>query len=193
MPRPRGTGSLYQQKDSAVWWIKYHRNGRSFRESTRTTDKRKASRALAKRLAEINTGSFVGPVYERITVGELAEDLFRDYRINGRKTTSDVETRWRLHLEPFFASRRVDAREVDRHELPLFRGGERGVFLFRVLHEHKFRVGRDNEREADVDFNTDALGIVVFPGGSDLEPSLPPLPIVFHKHHPIVGLSSGHK
>jgi hypothetical protein len=57
-----------------VWWIKYHRNGRSFRESTRTTDKRKASRALAKRLAEINTGSFVGPVYERITVGELAED-----------------------------------------------------------------------------------------------------------------------
>jgi hypothetical protein len=29
MPRPRGTGSLYLQKDSAVWWIKYHRNGRS--------------------------------------------------------------------------------------------------------------------------------------------------------------------
>lgn len=70
--------------------LKYHRNGRSFRESTRTTDKRKASRALAKRLAEINTGSFVGPVYERITVGELAEDPLRDYRINGRKTTSDV-------------------------------------------------------------------------------------------------------
>ena len=124
MPRPRGTGSLYQQKDSAVWWIKYHRNGRSFRESTRTTDKRKASRALAKRLAEINTGSFVGPVHERITVGELAEDLFRDYRINGRKTTSDVQTRWRLHLEPFFATRRVAevtsdlvAKYVDQRQL----------------------------------------------------------------------------
>jgi integrase len=124
MPRPRGTGSLYQQKDSAVWWIKYHRNGRSFRESTRTTDKHKASRALARRLAEINTGAFVGPVYERITVGELAEDLFRDYRINGRKTTSDVETRWRLHLEPFFATRRVAevtsdlvAKYVDQRQL----------------------------------------------------------------------------
>ncbi|HEX4029126.1 MAG TPA: hypothetical protein VHX20_02120 [Terracidiphilus sp.] len=71
MPRPRGTGSLYQQKDSAVWWIKYHRNGRSFRESTRTTDKRKASRALAKRLGEINTGSFVGrtrSVFERYAI-----------------------------------------------------------------------------------------------------------------------------
>jgi hypothetical protein len=97
----RGTASLYQRKGSTVSWIKYHRNGRSFRESTRTTDKRKASRALAKRLAEINTGSFVGHVYERITVGELAEDLFRDYRINVRKTTSYVQTRWRLHLEPF--------------------------------------------------------------------------------------------
>jgi integrase len=107
MPRPRGTGSLYLQKDSAVWWIKYHRNGRSFRESTRTTDKRVANRILGKRLAEITTNTFVGPVHERITVAELAEDLFRDYRINGRKTTDDVQTRWRLHIEPFFGPKRV--------------------------------------------------------------------------------------
>ena len=107
MPRPRGTGSLYQQKDSAVWWIKYHCNGRSFRESTRTTSKNAANRILGKRLAEISTNTFVGPAHERITVGELADDLFRDYRINGRKTTDDVQTRWRLHLEPFFGSRRV--------------------------------------------------------------------------------------
>ena len=107
MARPRGTGSLYQRKDSAVWWIKYHRNGRSFRESTRTEDKRIATRILGKRLAEISTNTFVGPTHERITVGELADDLFRDYRINGRKTTDDVQTRWRLHIEPFFGSRRV--------------------------------------------------------------------------------------
>jgi integrase len=113
MSRPRGTGSLYQQKDSAVWWIKYDRNGRSFRESTRTTDKRKASRFLAHRLAEINTGSFVGPVHERITLGKLADDLFGDYRINGRKTTDDVLTRWKLHLEPFFGLRRVSEVTTD--------------------------------------------------------------------------------
>ncbi len=107
MPRPRGTGSLYQQKDSAVWWIKYHRNGRSFRESTRTTNKNTANRVLSKRLAEISTNTFVGPAHERTTVSELADDLFRDYRINGRKTTDDVKTRWRLHLEPFFGLRRV--------------------------------------------------------------------------------------
>lgn len=105
--RPRGTGSLYQRNGSTVWWIKYHRNGRSFRESTQTTDKRRATRILAQRLAEISTGSFVGPAHERITVAELAEGLFRDYRINGRKTLDDVQTRWQLHLEPFFGSRHV--------------------------------------------------------------------------------------
>ncbi len=57
----------------------YHRNGRSFRESTRTEDKRIATRILGKRLAEISTNTFVGPTHERITVGELADDLFRDY------------------------------------------------------------------------------------------------------------------
>ncbi len=107
MARPRGTGSLYQREGSAIWWIKYHRNGRSFRESTRTEDKRVATRILGKRLAEISTNTFVGPTHERITVGELADDLFRDYRINGRKTTDDVQTRWRLHIEPFFGARRV--------------------------------------------------------------------------------------
>jgi integrase len=107
MVRPRGTGSLYQRKDSGIWWIKYYRNGRSFRESTRTDDKRVATRMLGKRLAEISTNTFVGPTHERITVGELADDLFRDYRINHRKTIDDVQTRWRLHLEPSFGSRRV--------------------------------------------------------------------------------------
>ena len=76
-------------------------------QSTRTEDKRIATRILGKRLAEISTNTFVGPTHERITVGELADDLFRDYRINGRKTTDDVQTRWRLHIEPFFGSRRV--------------------------------------------------------------------------------------
>ena len=51
MPRPRGTGSLYQRKESTVWWIKYHRNGSYFRESTRTADKRKATRILSQRLS----------------------------------------------------------------------------------------------------------------------------------------------
>jgi site-specific recombinase XerD len=58
-------------------------------------------------------------------VEELADGLFRDYRINGKKTLDDVETRWRLHLKPFFGvlraidvtsdliARYVDTRQGD--------------------------------------------------------------------------------
>ena len=61
MRRPRGTGRIYRQKDSSVWWTKFYRNGEPFRESTGTSDKRKATRALNLRLAEVTTGNFIGP------------------------------------------------------------------------------------------------------------------------------------
>ena len=72
MRRPRGTGRIYQQKGSAVWWIKFYPNGEPFRESTGTSDKRKAMRALNLRLAEVTTGNFIGPTVERTRVTELA-------------------------------------------------------------------------------------------------------------------------
>jgi len=100
--RPKGTGCLYQRPDSPVWWLKYSRYGRAYRESSQTTDKRKAEKMLRNRLAEIRTGTFAGPQAERVRVQELAEDLIRDYRINARKSLEDVETRWTLHLRPFF-------------------------------------------------------------------------------------------
>jgi integrase len=100
--RARGTGSIYQQKGSAVWWIKYHRNGKAYRESTHTADEKQAGQVLKKRLAEITTDTFVGPRTERIRVEELAEDFLRDYRVNGRKSIDDVKARWTLHLKPFF-------------------------------------------------------------------------------------------
>jgi hypothetical protein len=64
MKRKKGTGSVYKRKGSPVWWIKYHRHGRPFRESTNTTDWRRAERMLRTRLAEINQGTFVGPLLE---------------------------------------------------------------------------------------------------------------------------------
>jgi len=73
--RERGTGSIYRQKGSAVWWIKYHRNGKPFRESSHSTDEKKAGDLLKKRLAEIMTNTFIGPKVERIKVDELADDF----------------------------------------------------------------------------------------------------------------------
>lgn len=105
--RPRGTGSIYQPKRSRFLWVKYYRNGTAYRESTHTTDGRKAQKFLQNRLGEITTGNFLGPAIERIRVSELAEDMFRDYRINMRRSLKLTKARWKLHLQPMFGQLRA--------------------------------------------------------------------------------------
>jgi integrase len=123
MPRPRGTGSIYLQKGSAVWWVKYYRNGKPYRESTHKTNEKEAQDFLKQRMGEIVTGNFYGPKSERVRIDELADDLLRDYRINGKRSLDDVEARWRLHLKPFFGDlKAIDvssdlvARYVDKRQ-----------------------------------------------------------------------------
>jgi hypothetical protein len=63
-PRTRGSGSIYKQKGSAAYWVKYYRNGKPFRESTRTTDKQQARGFLKQRLAEIALSDHPKPANE---------------------------------------------------------------------------------------------------------------------------------
>jgi integrase len=123
MPRPRGTGSIYLQKGSAVWWVKYYRNGKPYRESTHKTNEKEAQDFLNQRMGEIVTGNFYGPKSERVRIDELADDLLRDYRINGKRSLDDVNARWTLHLKPFFGDlKAIDvssdlvARYVDKRQ-----------------------------------------------------------------------------
>jgi hypothetical protein len=67
-----------------VLWIKYHCNGKPIRESAHTTKVKEAEKLLRSRLAAISTGTYVGPKLEKVPVSELADDLVREYRINGR-------------------------------------------------------------------------------------------------------------
>jgi len=147
--RPKGTGSIYQRPDSAIYWLKYSRNGKPYRESSGTTDRRKAERKLKERLAEIMSGTFIGPKSEKIKVAELADDFLREYRINARKSIDDVTARWKLHLEPFFGAwKAVDvssdliARYVDarQHE------GAKNATINRELAALKrmFRLGQQS-------------------------------------------------
>ena len=82
MKRKRGSGSIYKRDGWDVWWIKYHRHGRPFRESTHTKDYRKAERMLNTRLAEINQGTFMGPQLEKTKVDgvDLARRLSQQPR-----------------------------------------------------------------------------------------------------------------
>lgn len=100
--RPKGTGCIFQMKGSPFYWIKYHRNGIPIRESSHSTDKNLAGKLLRKRMGEIAAGIYAGPQLEKIRVTELAEELIREYRVNGRRSIDDLEARWKLHLKPFF-------------------------------------------------------------------------------------------
>jgi integrase len=73
-------GSLY--KRGKVWWIKYYRNGKSYRESSGTTKKMVAKKLLDRREGEIAQGKVPGVLFEKVTFDELAEEFLVDYRIN---------------------------------------------------------------------------------------------------------------
>jgi integrase len=100
-------GSLY--KRGRIWWIKYYRNGRMMRESSRSNREADAKRILAMREGDIARGIPVTPRLMRVTVFELLEDVKNDYRVNGKRSYPDLEYRCRLYLEPFFGNRRASA------------------------------------------------------------------------------------
>lgn len=123
MARRRGAGSIYKQKNSAFWWVQYCRNGKVYLESSKTEDKEEAQKYINKRLGEIAAGNFFGLDVERITIGELAEDFLRDYRINNKRSIDDAKARWELHLKPFLGDLKASqlttnllARYIDQRQ-----------------------------------------------------------------------------
>ncbi|UCG14166.1 MAG: site-specific integrase [Deltaproteobacteria bacterium] len=75
-------GMIY--KRGKKYWIKYYRNGKPYRESTKSTKEADAKRLLKKREGEISQGKLPGIYFDRVRFDELAEDLLTDYRINGK-------------------------------------------------------------------------------------------------------------
>jgi integrase len=155
MSRPKGTGCVYQRAGTSVLWIKYSRNGKPFSESSHTQDKRKAEKILKQRIAEIQTGTFIGPVTERVRVEELADDFLREYRINGRKSLDDAEARWNLHLKPFFGVLRaveVSSGLITRYVESRQQQGAKNATVNRELAALKrmFNLGRERRKVRDV-------------------------------------------
>lgn len=92
-------GSIYRRGN--VWWIKYYRNGKSYRESSKCTKKMVAKKLLDRREGEIAAGKMPGIHFEKVIFDNLAEGLLQDYRINQRKSLIRAE-RSVGHLKRFF-------------------------------------------------------------------------------------------
>jgi len=104
-------GHIYQRKwkdkkgkihQSDIWWIKYYSGGKPHFESSESTKKGVAKRLLRDREGSVERGELVNPRMNRVTLGELAEDVFNDYRMNRYKTLDDIKRRFKKHLLPFF-------------------------------------------------------------------------------------------
>jgi integrase len=97
-------GSIYKRGN--VYWIKYYRNGKPYRESTKSLKEADAKRLLKKREGEISQGKLPGIYFDKVRFDELAEDFLRDYRINQKKSLVRAQ-RSVNHLKKSFEGFRV--------------------------------------------------------------------------------------
>jgi len=98
-------GMIYKRGN--VWWIKYHRHGKPYRETTRSTKEADAKRLLKRREGEISEGKLPGVYFDRVWFEDLAGDFLTDYRVNGKRSLDKAEAIIERHLRPFFAGIRA--------------------------------------------------------------------------------------
>ena len=117
MKRQRGTGSIFLQPGSSIWWYQIWINGKRQRGSTGCRTKREADALVRRKLAEYSVG-LSSPESQKVTVKELVEDVLLRNKNNGNKTVADDESRWKNHLKPFFGNLRatqVSSDLIDRY------------------------------------------------------------------------------
>ena len=92
--------------ESAVWWLSFYADGKRIRESSGTTNKRKAEDLLKEREGRAVTGQLILPRVDKIRYAEARADLLTYYET--RETRDIAEATGRLvHLDAFFAGRRI--------------------------------------------------------------------------------------
>jgi hypothetical protein len=95
-------GSIYKQKGSNHWWIKYYRNGCPIRETTESTKESEAIRILKLREGDVARGVPLTTSVGKIRFEEMIMDLISEYEVNGRKSLYVLKIRCNKHLLPFF-------------------------------------------------------------------------------------------
>jgi integrase len=97
-------GMIYQRGN--IWWIKYHRNGKPYRESSGSKKEGDARTLLKKREGEIAQGKAPGIYFDRVRFDELADELEFNYRVNEKKSLPAAKNSVR-HLRDYFGGLRV--------------------------------------------------------------------------------------
>lgn len=77
----RGMGNVY--KRGPVWWIRYSRRGRKYRESSKSPERAIAVALLKRRIGEPQHGRASALTEERVTFKELATDYLQERAVRG--------------------------------------------------------------------------------------------------------------
>jgi integrase len=80
----RGDGTVYLR--GPTWWIQYSYRGKVKRESSGSQTENVAVKLLRRRLGEASRGRIIGPVAEKVTLGDMKEALLTDYRLRGNRS-----------------------------------------------------------------------------------------------------------
>ncbi len=102
-------GHEIETRTLPTWWIQYRVGGRVQSESSRSTRRAEAVDLLKRREGDAVRGIPVSAKVGRLRLEEAAEDVFNDYRTNGKRSLVDVKRRVEKHLQPFFGNRRMIA------------------------------------------------------------------------------------
>jgi integrase len=105
--RPTYTAHDGTRKESAVWWVRYRQHGKTLRQSTETTDERKAREFLRQQEGKVALKIPINVEADRLTLDAAADMIRRDYTTNGRKSAATVEYRLAHLLAAFGGSTRL--------------------------------------------------------------------------------------
>jgi hypothetical protein len=89
-----------------IWWLKYYRNGKPYRESSRSEKETDARRLLKKREREMAAGKIPRIYFDRVRFDEFADKWISNYRVNQKKAFSAAENSMR-QLREYFGGLRV--------------------------------------------------------------------------------------
>jgi integrase len=139
-------GTIYLR--GKTWWIKYHRSGTQYFESSGSKKEGDAKRLLKSREGQIADGKFPGLHIQKIRFEELADDLLNDYQINGRKSLGRAERSVRK-LKTFFGGMRVvdiTSSNIQSYVLARRKEGVKNATINRELSALKrmFSLGKRN-------------------------------------------------
>ena len=104
-------GSIFRRGN--IYWVKYYRAGKAYRESSHSEKESAAKRLLQKREGQIIENRFPGLRVEKIRYEELAQDFINDYKVNGNRSIGRAE-RSLKHLKGYFEGMKAIDITTDR-------------------------------------------------------------------------------